>query len=75
MTQVITIYSIYMCNLIAVILPQTEKARPVTPKPLNIDIGQSFESNGSIETLKKSPYTATLLSSFFTNIGKRNVAV
>ena len=55
--------------------PKSKKLNPSPPKPRNIDIGQSFPTSGSIESLKKSRYTATLLLSIFANIDKSNVAV
>ena len=55
--------------------PKSKKLIPLPPKPLNIDIGQSFPTSGSIESLKKSRATATLLLSIFANIDKSNVAV
>ena len=36
----------YLCNY----CPKLKKLNPSPPKPLNIDIGQSISSNGSIET-------------------------
>ena len=47
--------------------PKSKKINPWPPKPLNIDIGQSFPTIGSIESLKKSRATATLLLSIFAN--------
>ena len=55
--------------------PKLKKLNPSPPKPLNIDIGQSFPTSGSIESFKKSRSTATLLLSIFANIDKSNVAV
>ena len=55
--------------------PKSKKLNPWPPKPLNIDIGQSFPTSGSIESFKKSRATATLLLSIFANIDKSNVAV
>ena len=54
--------------------PKSKKLNPWPPKPLNIDIGQSFPTSGSIESFKKSRSTATLLLSIFANIDKSNVA-
>ena len=56
--------------------PKSKKLNPSPPKPLNIDIGQSFPTSRSIESfLKKSRATATLLLSKFAKIVKSNVAV
>ena len=55
--------------------PKSKKLNPWPPKPLNIDIGQSFPTSGSIESFKKSRSTATLLLSIFAKIDKSNVAV
>ena len=55
--------------------PKSKKLNPSPPKPLNIDIGQSFPTSGSIESFKKSRYSATLLLSIFAKIDKSNVAV
>ena len=60
-----------MCNY----CPKLKKLDLWPPKPLNIDIGQSFNSNGSIETLKKSRSTATLLLPIFAKNDESNVAV
>ena len=49
----------YLCNY----CPKLKKLNPSPPKPLNIDIGQSISSNGSIETPKKNQARATLLLS------------
>ena len=54
--------------------PKSKKLNPWPSKPLNIDIGQSFPTSGSIESLKKSRATATLLLSIFANIDKIDVA-
>ena len=48
--------------------PKSKKLIPLPPKPLNIDIGQSFPTSGSIESLKKNRATLTLLFSIFANI-------
>ena len=55
--------------------PKSKKLNPSPPKPRNIDIGQSFPTSGSIESLKKSGAKATLLLSIFANIDKSNVDV
>ena len=47
---------------------------PSTPKPQNIDIGLSFDSNGTIESLKKGPARAILLWSNFSKFYKSNIA-
>ena len=47
---------------------------PSTPKPQNIDIGLSFDSNGTIESLKKGPARAILLWSNFAKFDKSNIA-
>ena len=48
--------------------PKSKKLNPWPPKPRNIDIGQSFPTSGSIESLKKSPNFATLLLSIFAKV-------
>ena len=60
----------YFCNY----CPQLKKINPSTPKPLNIDIGQSLLSNGTIESPKKNGARATLLLSNLAKFDKSNVA-
>ena len=55
--------------------PKSKNLNPWPPKPLNIDIGQSFPTSGSNESFKKSCSTKTLLLSIFALIDKSNVAV
>ena len=43
--------------------PKSKKLNLRPPKPLNIDIGQSLLSNGTIESPKKNGARATLLLS------------
>ena len=50
--------------------PKSKKINPWPPKPLNIDIGQSFPTSGSIESFKKSRATPTLLLSIFAKLQK-----
>ena len=54
--------------------PKLKKLNPSTPKPLNIDIGQSLLSNGTIESPKKNLARATLLLSNLDRFDKSNVA-
>ena len=54
--------------------PKSKKLIPLPPKPLNIDIGQSFFSNGTIESPKKNHASATLLLSNLAKFSKSNVA-
>ena len=57
----------YMCNY----CPKLEKLNPWPPKPLNIGIGQSFNSSGSTQSPKKNGVTATLLLSNLANIDQK----
>ena len=54
--------------------PKLENLDPSTPKPQNIDVGLSFDINGTIESPKKGPARATLLWSNFAKVDKSNIA-
>ena len=54
--------------------PKLENLDPSPPKPQNIDIGQSFDSNWTIESPKKGPARAILLLSNFSKFHQSNVA-
>ena len=54
--------------------PNLENLDPSTLKPQNIDIGQSFGNNESIESPKKGPARAILLLSNFSKFHQSNVA-
>ena len=51
-----------------------ENLDPSTPKPQNIDVGLSFDSNRTIESPKKGPAQAILLLSTFAKFDQSNVA-
>ena len=51
-----------------------ENLDPSTPKPQNIDVGLSFDSNRTIESPKKGPARAILLLSNFSKFHQSNVA-
>ena len=54
--------------------PNLENLDTSPPKPQNIDIGQPFERNGTIESPKKGPARAILLLSNFVKFYQSNVA-